>query len=103
MHFEINVKSPIIVIPSTPSDSADVLVMRLGEIDARNTSEPNKNIISASLHGIQLVSKFNRDQKVNTLKMIDDINIQANVVQTSGLNREVDLSYPGTQVKTILI
>ncbi|KXN90021.1 Vacuolar protein sorting-associated protein 13 [Leucoagaricus sp. SymC.cos] len=98
MHFEINVKSPIIVIPSNPSHSRDTLVMRLGEIDARNRSEPSKNIISASLHGIQLVSNFNHDEKVTTLKMIDDIDVHADIIQTFGVDREVDSSYPDTQV-----
>ncbi|KAF5355629.1 hypothetical protein D9756_003767 [Leucocoprinus leucothites] len=98
MHFEITVKSPIIVIPPDPTQSGDVLVMRLGEIDARNKFEGTKNTISASLRGIQLVSKFSHNEKVNTLKMIDDTNILADIVQTTGLNREVDLSHPDTQV-----
>ncbi|KAF9453814.1 vacuolar protein sorting-associated protein 13 [Macrolepiota fuliginosa MF-IS2] len=98
MHFEITVKSPIIVIPSSPSQSGDVLVMRLGEIDARNKSDSKTNSISASLHGIQLVSNFSQGEQVDILKMIDDINISAEVVQTIGLDRDVDTSYPDMQV-----
>jgi vacuolar protein sorting-associated protein 13A/C len=98
MQFEINVKSPIIIIPSSPAQSGDVLIMRLGEIDARNKYEPSRNTISASLGGIQLVSKFKHHEKVNKLKMIDDINIQADIVQTTGVNRDIDTSHPDTQV-----
>jgi len=98
MHFEINVESPIIIIPSDPSQSLDIFVMRLGEIDARNKFDMNKNTVSASLQGIQLVSKSYHNESLNILKMIDDINIQANIVQTIGIDRQTDTSYPDMQV-----
>lgn len=102
MQFEITVKSPIIVIPSNPSQSGDVLVMRLGEIDARNKSDTKRNSISASLHGIQLVSSFSHEDRVDVLKMIDDINIKADIVQTANLDRNIDMNYPDTQVRVDL-
>lgn len=101
MHFEVNVKSPIVVIPSNPFQSGDVLVMRLGEIDARNKSDTKTNTISAGLRGIQLISSFSSQESVDILKMIDDIDIKADVVQTFGLNREVDMSCPDTQVRPL--
>lgn len=98
MHFEINVKSPIIIMPSDPSQSLDVFVMRLGEIDARNKFDMNKNTVSASLQGIQLVSKSYHNESLNILKMIDDINIQADIIRTIGIDRQADGSYPDMQV-----
>lgn len=99
MRFEVTVKSPIIVIPSNPSKSGDVLVMRLGEIDARNRTEPTVNTIAASLHGIQLISSFDHHQdQIDILKMIDDINITTEIIQTRGLNRDTDSNYPDTKV-----
>lgn len=97
MQFEISVKSPIVVFPSNPSQSRDVLVMRLGEISGRNSSEAMVNKVVASLTGIQLVSHLYHDG-LSTLKIIDDIDIIADVVQTSGVDRTRDIDYPDTQV-----
>lgn len=99
MQFEVSVKSPIVVFPSNPAQSRDVLVMRLGEISARNTSEAIVNKTVASLRGIQLVSRIYSDEEVSALKIIDDIDINADIVQTSAINRSQDNDYPDTQVK----
>ncbi|KAF8168100.1 vacuolar protein sorting-associated protein 13 [Crassisporium funariophilum] len=98
MQFEISIKTPIVVLPSSPTTSRDALVLQLGQIGARNTSESVVNRISASLNGIQLVSNLYRDGQLSTLKIIDDINVTADVVQTSDINRERDSDYPDTQV-----
>lgn len=101
MQFEVSVKTPIVVFPSNASASFDALVLQLGQIGARNTSEPVVNRISASLHGIQLVSSVLQDGKTHTLKIIDDIDVTADIIQTSNIDRNQDTTYPDTQVKTL--
>jgi len=105
MQFEISVQTPILVFPSSDSHSEDTLVMRLGEINARNTSEVAVNKILASLRGIQLASTTYSDGVPSVLKIIDDIDITAEVTQTSGIDRSQDTDYPDTQVtsKHVLI
>lgn len=98
MQFEISVKTPIVVFPSDPALSSDALVLRLGQIGARNISESVVNRISASLHGIQLVSTLHRNGEILALKMIDDIDVSADIVQTSNIDRTQDFDYPDTQV-----
>lgn len=98
MQFDISVKTPIIVFPSDPSRLQDVLVMRLGEISARNSYEGNTSKITASLCGIQLVSDIFHDGEPSTLKMVDDIDIVADVVQTGGIDRSQENELPDTQV-----
>lgn len=98
IQFEVSVKTPIIVFPSNPSVSRDVLVMRLGQIGASNTSDIVVNKIVASLHGVQLISNLQIDGEFSTLKIIDDIDITADIVQTSGIDRHNDNEYPDTQV-----
>ncbi|KAJ7293574.1 vacuolar protein sorting-associated protein 13 [Mycena rebaudengoi] len=98
MQFDISVKSPIVVFPSDPTRSRDVLVLRLGEITAKNSYEAVVNTISASLTGIQLVSHLHVDNELSVLKIVDDINIDADIVQTSGIDRNKDSDYPDTQV-----
>lgn len=98
MQFDISVKSPIIVFPSNPVQSRDVLVMRLGVISARNTSEAVVNKMAASLRGIQFISTLYHDGTPSQLKIIDDIDITADMVQNSGIDRSQDNDFPDTQV-----
>ncbi|KAG1749982.1 vacuolar protein sorting-associated protein 13 [Suillus paluster] len=98
MQFDVSVKTPIIVFPSDPSRLQDILVMRLGEISARNSHEVDTSTITASLCGIQLVSDIFYYGESSTLKMVDDINIVADVIQTSGINRSQESELPDTQI-----
>ncbi|KAG1757583.1 vacuolar protein sorting-associated protein 13 [Suillus lakei] len=98
MQFDVSVKTPIIVFPSDPSRLQDVLVMRLGEISARNSHEADASKITSSLCGIQLVSDIFYDGGSSTLKMVDDIDIIADVIQTSGIDRSQENELPDTQI-----
>jgi len=100
MQFEVSIKTPIVIFPSSPTLSSDTLVLQLGQISARNTSEATVNRIVASLHGIQLVSNLQRDGTINTLKIIDNIEVSSDIIQTSNIDRVQDPDYPDTQVNT---
>lgn len=99
MQFHVSVKSPIVVFPSNERESKDVLVMRLGEISARNSYDDVVNKIVASLRGIQLVSKIYNNDEPSTLKIIDDIDITSDILQTAGIDRSKDSDYPDSQVR----
>ncbi|KAH7930968.1 vacuolar protein sorting-associated protein 13 [Leucogyrophana mollusca] len=99
MQFEVSVKTPIIVFPSDPGRLRDVLIMRLGEISARNSyDDDTTSKVTASLRGIQVVSEIFYDDKPAPLKMVDDINIVADITQTNGLDRTRDTDYPDAQI-----
>ena len=97
MQFQVSIKTPIVVFPSSPSLSRDSLVLQLGQIGASNTRE-SIDRISASLRGIQLVSNLYRHGQISTLKIIDDIDVVADIVQTDRINSERQSDLPGTQV-----
>ncbi|KAG6900136.1 hypothetical protein C0993_002481 [Termitomyces sp. T159_Od127] len=97
MHFEISIKTPILVFPSDSSKSRNTLVMKLGEISAQNSLDLVANKIAASLSGVQLVSIFYYDQ-ASTLKIIENIDINADIVQTTGIDRETNRDSPDTKV-----
>lgn len=103
MQFEVSIKSPIIVFPSDATHSRDVLVLRLGEISARNSSEPLVNNIVASLRGIQLVSNLYVQEQLSTLRIIDDIEVNADIIQMSGIDRAHDVDFPDTRVRGTLL
>ncbi|KAG1730516.1 vacuolar protein sorting-associated protein 13, partial [Suillus paluster] len=75
VQFDVSVKTSAIVFPSDPSRLQDVLVMRLGEISARNSHEADTSRITASLCGIQLVSDLVYNGESSMLKIADDIDI----------------------------
>ncbi|KAJ7597035.1 vacuolar protein sorting-associated protein 13 [Mycena floridula] len=98
MVFNISVKSPIVVFPSNPSHSRDALVLRLGEISANNTFDGPRNKISAGLKGIQLVSNLYLQEQLSTLKIVDDIEVNAKVDQINDVDRSRDTQVPDMQI-----
>ncbi|KAI6133067.1 vacuolar protein sorting-associated protein 13 [Pisolithus croceorrhizus] len=98
IQFEVSVKSPIIVFPCDSARAPDVLIMRLGEITARNSYEGYSNKVTASLRGIQLVSEFQYDGKPSRLKIVDDIDILADALQVTGVDHSRDTVSPDIQV-----
>jgi vacuolar protein sorting-associated protein 13A/C len=96
MQFQVSIKSPILIFPTDAMTSLDVLTMRLGEIGAGNDYHADVTETHASLHGIQLVSTL---AEQNTLKMIDEINVDTKLVQTANIDREKDRNFPDTQVR----
>ncbi|KAI0073133.1 vacuolar protein sorting-associated protein 13 [Panus rudis PR-1116 ss-1] len=98
MQFTISIKSPIITFPADAQKSLDVLVMRLGEFGAHNSYSGSTNTIFASVHGIQLSSCFHHNGDASVLKMIDDIDIDADIAQIGDIDRSTDLEKPDTQV-----
>lgn len=97
MKFEISVKTPILVFPSDVTSSQDALTLRLGEITANNAYEDDKLKTSASLRGIQLISTLYYDSKPSTLKIIDDIEVEADVLQAASARPAGNNDYPDTQ------
>ncbi|KZT65144.1 vacuolar protein sorting-associated protein 13 [Daedalea quercina L-15889] len=99
MHFDVTIKSPIVIFPFNPEQSLDMLTLRLGELNARNAYEGAASRVTASLRGVQLASKtYNERHQSSTLKIVDDIDMDADVVQIDAIDRAVDLNQPDTQV-----
>jgi vacuolar protein sorting-associated protein 13A/C len=98
MHFEISVKTPIIIFPANPARTPDILTMRLGQVFARNSYDGDSSKISASLTGVQLVSDLYYDGKPSTLKIVEDINIVTDILQTANIDRSHEIDIPDTQV-----
>ena len=101
MQFEVSVKTPIIIFPCDSTRDPDVLTMRLGEILAHNSHDGNSSNITASLRGIQLNSEFYCDGNPLKLKIVDDINIVADALQTTEIDRSREADLPDIQVSDI--
>lgn len=99
MRFDVLVKSPVLVFPKDPLTSSDALVMKLGEIVARNRYEGPVGTIEASLQGIGLTSQSHVHGTLSTLKMIDDVLVTATVIQTEGIDHASKPDLADTKVK----
>ncbi|THH01814.1 hypothetical protein EW026_g979 [Hermanssonia centrifuga] len=102
MQFEVSIKSPIVVFPTDVERSSDVLTLRLGEFNARNSYEGLANTINAGLKGVSLSSTVSYDGKPSILKMIDDIDASASILQTSGIDRTHEFDKPDTQISVTI-
>lgn len=99
MKFDVSVNTPIVVFPSDAQHSLDVVILRLGAFSAHNKYENNDSCITAGLHGIQLASRLYYADEPAELKMVDDINIDAEVTQKADIDRSQGNDYPATQVR----
>jgi vacuolar protein sorting-associated protein 13A/C len=102
MHYDVVVKTPIIVLPRDGLESPDMFILRLGEIVAKNQylGDPNDtSTIDASLRGINVVSEITVGETKATLQMIDDVGITATVKQSGGTLHRSDLHHADTEVR----
>ncbi|CEG72298.1 hypothetical protein RMATCC62417_07879 [Rhizopus microsporus] len=90
-HFDIVIKTPVVLFPEFHQGSSDLVVAHLGEIWASNTfvneSDRSINSIKAGLRAISLTSKFyfkrsNNQMQLQTLPIVDDIDVNF-VIQVS--------------------
>ncbi|KAK4916341.1 hypothetical protein LTR28_013427, partial [Elasticomyces elasticus] len=91
MHFDINVKTPIVAFPRliiTDTPERDLMTAYLGEIYASNKFVPlddskdadTANKLSAGIHNIRLTSKLHYpDDKSEELELIDKVDIDFNI------------------------
>jgi vacuolar protein sorting-associated protein 13A/C len=98
MQYDVSIQSPIVVFPSDPEHSQDVLTLRLGEFSAKNKYEDVLNKTTAALRGIRLSSTLTLNETQAVLQMIDDIDASADITQASGIDRSRDTERPDTQV-----
>jgi vacuolar protein sorting-associated protein 13A/C len=81
MKFDISIQSPIIVFPDHSSQSDQRLIMRLGEVYARNKYLDMAAETIASLRGISLTSESPVDGELVVLSIVDAVDINTNIIQ----------------------
>lgn len=91
VHYDVVVKTPIVVLPRDASASLDMITAHLGEIYAHNTflsekgqgEDPARSVIKieAGIRHIRLASRFVQKRKSQHMQMIDDVNIEVDITQ----------------------
>ncbi|KZT30580.1 vacuolar protein sorting-associated protein 13 [Neolentinus lepideus HHB14362 ss-1] len=98
VQYQISIKSPVLVFPCSATESKDILTMRLGEAKASNAYDGDAIQTKASLHGVQLTSTYHYDENTSMLKIIDDIDINAIINQTTNIDHTEQSDRPDTQI-----
>jgi vacuolar protein sorting-associated protein 13A/C len=83
MHFDVVIETPVVLFPELHQNASDVVVAHLGEIWASNSfvdeADGCVNTIKAGLRAINLTSMFNFGQQLQTLPMVDDIDLNLDI------------------------
>ncbi len=98
MGFDVSISSPIVIFPFDPQDSEDKFTVRLGEVSAKNSFNGALQKIVAALTGIQLTSTTFFDNQPSQLKIVDDVTISTDVVQTQNIDRSKVFDPPDVHV-----
>jgi vacuolar protein sorting-associated protein 13A/C len=98
MHFDVVIETPVVLFPELHQNASDVVVAHLGEIWASNSfideADGCINTIKAGLRAINLTSKFNFGQQVQTLPMVDDIDLNFDIK----ISQEVSTTRPDIDI-----
>lgn len=97
----MEIKTPIIVLPRDGLTSRDVLILRLGEIVAKNKYLQDSNdmsTIDASLRGVNVASELYLNNESATLQLIDDVTLTASIKQAGGAEHRSDPHHADTEV-----
>ena len=101
MHYDVVVKTPIIVLPRDGLTSKDILILKLGEIVAQNQylGDPSDtSTIKAGLRGINVASEMEWDGKLARIQMVDDVAITADIKQVGSAEHRTDACHADTKV-----
>ena len=102
MHFDVVIKTPVVLFPEFHQHESDVVVAHLGEIWASNKfvdeSDGCINTIQAGLRAINVTSKFyitrQEQQQLQTLPILDDIDFNLDIK----IPQETSLTRPGVDM-----
>ncbi|WRT64162.1 uncharacterized protein IL334_001091 [Kwoniella shivajii] len=105
MHFDVVIKTPIIILPRDGLVSTDALILRLGEVVAKNEylNDPDDTAtIDASLRGISMASEITVGDRKGTLQMVEDVAITAEIKQAGGSSHRSDPHHADTEISTVM-
>ncbi|BGP21450.1 Vacuolar protein sorting-associated protein 13 [Rhodotorula toruloides] len=103
MHYDILVKTPILVFPHEEAGRADdTIVAKLGELSLRNdfevTDEVVKTKIDFGLHEVGLESTLYHGGEAHSLPVLDGVRIDVHVTLHQSVDPMKELDAPGTLV-----
>ncbi|GAA5925213.1 hypothetical protein JCM10213_008734 [Rhodosporidiobolus nylandii] len=106
MHYDILIKTPILVFPREGGRVDDTIVAHLGELSLANEFEVSDEQVVTKirfgLHEVGLESHLHHDGERYPLPVLDDANIDVDVKLTQNVDPQKELGTPGTMVSANL-
>lgn len=107
MHYDILIRTPIVVFPHDETGSRDVIVANLGEISLSNSfdvsDEQVVTKIQAGLRAIRLSTTLYHEGKPESLQILDDVTIGVDVTLTQMVDPSKAFDAPATQVSFLFL
>lgn len=104
MHYDILIRTPIVLFPHDEIGSKDLIVANLGEISLTNSfAVSNEEVVTnikASLRAVRLSSTLHHEGDFYTLQILDDVGIHVKVALTQNVDPQKVTTVPGTQVRS---
>ncbi|GAA5859573.1 hypothetical protein JCM8547_006147 [Rhodosporidiobolus lusitaniae] len=102
MHYDILVKTPILVFPHQDGHADDTIIAHLGELSLTNDFEVSETQvvtkIAFGLHDVGLESNLFHGGQTHKLPVLDDVNIDVDLKLTQNVDAKKELEVPATQI-----
>ncbi|GAA6031882.1 hypothetical protein JCM8097_003317 [Rhodosporidiobolus ruineniae] len=103
MHYDIQVKTPILVFPNEDGRVEDTIVAHLGELSLKNEFDVSDESmvvtkISFGLHEVGLESHLYAAGETHPLPVLDDVNIDVDVKLAQAIDPQKELTVPATTI-----
>ncbi|GAA5827080.1 hypothetical protein JCM11251_002234 [Rhodosporidiobolus azoricus] len=102
MHYDILVKTPILVFPHEDGRIGDTIVAHLGELSLSNEFEVTDTQvitrIAFGLHEVGLESHLYHAGETHPLPVLDDVNIDVDLKLTQNIDPQRELEVPATVI-----
>jgi vacuolar protein sorting-associated protein 13A/C len=102
MHFDILIRTPIVVFPRDEAGSKDVLIANLGEISLSNrfvvSEDQVVTEIEAGLKDIRLTSRLWHGGEEHALQLLNDVHFGLHMTQAQMVDPSKEQEQPATQV-----
>lgn len=105
MHYDILIRTPIVVFPRAEIGSNDIIIANLGEISLSNQFEVSNvhtiTRIHAGLRAIRLTSTLEHRGETQSLQILDDVTIGVEMTMTQNTDLAETANAPATQVRIL--
>ncbi|GAA6006460.1 hypothetical protein JCM10207_004941 [Rhodosporidiobolus poonsookiae] len=106
MHYDILVKTPILVFPNEDGRLEDTVVAHLGELSLTNSFDVSDDRvvtkIQFGLHDVGLESHLFHAGETHPLPVLDDLNLDVGVTLTQSVDPQKELDAPGTLISATM-
>lgn len=81
LQFDIEIQSPVIILPVDSLETGDRFVVKLGKLEGKNKFEGPTNQMAVALRGIHVESILHKEQEIAALNILEDVSVEIQIEQ----------------------